>query len=192
MPPFRRPSARTIFRQVYDSVTSFLKNAATVILACAVILWFLASYPRPENSSQTGHVRESYAGQLGHLIEPVIRPLGYNWELGVAIIASFAAREVFISSLSTVYNLEKKQGDEEHKSLIGVLKQRGREGTFSLAAALSLMVFYVFCCQCMSTLAVTRRETGSWGWTIFMFSYMTTMAYVAALITYQVGIRFLA
>jgi ferrous iron transport protein B len=185
MPPFRRPSFKIVLREVYDRIVTFLKSAGTVILACSVVLWFLASFPQ-------GKIEDTFAGKIGHAMEPVIKPLGFNWEVGVGLLASFAAREVFISSLSTVYNLEKSKGDDEHKSLIGVLKEREHQGTFSVAAALSLMVFYVFCCQCMSTLAVTRRETGSWGWTIFMFTYMTTMAYVAALITYQVGIRVLA
>jgi ferrous iron transport protein B len=185
MPPFRWPSFKIVLREVYDRIVTFLKSAGSVILAFSVVLWFLASYPQ-------GKIEDTFAGKIGHAMEPVIKPLGFNWEVGVGLLASFAAREFFISSLSTVYNLEKDKGDEEHRSLIGVLKQREQEGTFSLAAALSLMVFYVFCCQCMSTLAVTRRETGSWGWTIFMFSYMTSMAYIAALITYQVGIRFLA
>lgn len=178
MPPFRIPSVVTAARDVIDRVALFLKSAGTVILACSVVLWFLASYPK-------GEVRHTLAGQIGTAMEPIIKPLGYNWEIGVGLLASFAAREVFISSLATVYNLQDEESSAE--SLTQVLQHKRAQGTFTLATALSLMVFYVFACQCMSTLAVCRRETGSWGWTIFMFGYMTALAYGAALVTYQIA-----
>lgn len=182
MPPFRLPSLKLALREVYDRIILFLKSAGTVILACSIVLWFLASYPQ-------GDVKDTFAGKIGTTIEPVIQPLGYNWEIGVGLLASFAAREVFISSLSTVYHLQEEGSSD---SLLTVLKNKQAEGTFTLATALSLMVFYVFACQCMSTLAVCRRETGSWRWTAFMFTYMTALAYIAAYITYQTASRFLS
>ncbi|MCC6954180.1 MAG: ferrous iron transport protein B, partial [Deltaproteobacteria bacterium] len=185
MPPFRAPSMRIVLRQTWDSVVSFLKNAGTIILACAIVLWFLASYPKQDERSDTPPVENSYAGQIGHAIEPLIRPLGYNWEVGVALLASFAAREVFVSSLATVYSLEAE--DDSSASLVQRLQEKRSKGEFSTLSAVSLMVFYVFACQCMSTLAVCRRETGSWGWTAFMFVYMTSLAYVSALAVYQGG-----
>lgn len=188
IPPFRRPSFRVVIRGVIDRVMNFLKDVGTVILACSIVLWFLASYPRVGPEFQGNKVQQSYAGQLGTLLEPVIRPLGFNWEIGTSILASFAAREVFISSLSTIYNL---QGEEDgSESLTRLLAQKKGEGFFSLPTALSLMVFYVFACQCMSTLAVCHRETGSWKWTAFLFCYMTVLAYVASFLVFRIGQRF--
>lgn len=189
MPPLRRPILRVVLRGAYDSVISFLKNATTIILACSVIVWFLASYPKAAEGFKGNPVQASYAGQLGTALEPIIEPLGFNWEIGIGIISSFPAREVFVSTLATIYNI----GDDsdEHEGLIANLQQRNRDGSFPLITAVSLMVFYVFACQCMSTLAVCKRETGSWGWTFGMFAYMTILAYLASLVTYQVGSRLL-
>lgn len=183
MPPIRRPMLKIVFREVFDRVLVFLRSAGTIILACSILLWFLASYPKPPAGYEGSKVKYSFAGQLGSAIEPAIRPLGFNWEIGVGIIASFAAREVFVSALSTVYNLE--NDDTDSSSLVALLRAQKEEGRFTTRSAISLMVFYVFACQCMSTLAVCRRETGSWGWTAFMFSYMTVLAYVSAFAAYN-------
>ena len=188
MPPLRRPVLRVVVRNAYDAVLSFLKNASTVILACSIVVWFLASFPKPDGEYHGNPVEVSYAGKMGKAIEPVIKPLGFNWEIGFGIISSFPAREVFVSSLSTVLNVSDSE-DDYHRSLIELLQKKREEGSFSTYTAVSLMVFYVFACQCMSTLAVCRRETGSWRWTFFMFGYMTTLAYVASLLTYQIGVR---
>ncbi len=182
MPPFRLPALTTVLRDIVDRVLLFLKSAGTVILACSIVLWFLASFPQ-------GAPEKSFAGRIGHSMEPVIAPLGFNWEIGVGILASFAAREVFVSSLATVYKIEGDAHDTS-SSLIATLKKRRADGSFSLASALALMVFYVFACQCMSTLAVCRRETGSWRWPAFMFGYMTILAYSAAFITYRIAAAF--
>ena len=186
MPPYRLPIGRNVARSVLDAVSSFLKSAGTVILSITVLLWFLASYPRDPSGelSKQAVLRNSYAGQIGQLIEPVIKPLGFNWEIGVSVLASFAAREVFVSSLATVYNLQ-EEDDDSSKNLIELLKEKRREGTFSSATAASLLVFYVFACMCMSTLAVCKRETGSWAWAGVMFSYMTILGYTLAALTYH-------
>jgi ferrous iron transport protein B len=184
MPPFRMPSFRLIFRDVWDRIRIFIRSAGTVILACSVLLWFLASHPLSEAGSAPA-VKESYAGMLGNVIEPVIRPLGFTWEIGIGIIASFAAREVFVSSLATVYNLS--DVEDTQRSLVELLQHGAKESGFSTAGALSLLVFYVFACQCMSTLAVCRRETGSWRWPLLMFVYMTVLAYGAAYITFSLS-----
>jgi len=187
MPPFRMPVFKGVFRDIFDRIVLFLKSAGTVILACSIALWFLASYPQ-------GKIENSYAGRIGAAMEPVIKPLGFNWEIGIGILASFAAREVFVSSLATVYNIaESEEGDDESKQrgLISVLKEKRASGNFTTLTALSLMIFYVFACQCMSTLAICRRETGSWKWTGVMFAYMTALAYGASLLTYQLGMRIL-
>lgn len=135
------------------------------------------------------HLRNSYAGRLGHLIEPVIAPLGFDWKIGVSLIASFAAREVLVSTLSIIYNVGKDE-NEESETLISAIKDAKNdkgETVWTPLTALTLMVFFVLAIQCMSTVAVVRRETNSWGWTIFMVVYMTGVAYIAALLTYQGG-----
>ncbi len=189
LPPYHLPSLKDVSRNVLDRVLIFLKDAGTVILACCVVLWFLASYPRNE-SGDAPDVRHSYAGHFGSAVEPVIQPLGFDWRIGVSLLASFAAREVFVSSMATVYNLENV--DERSDSLINELRATKNHLTgenYGLPVALSLMVFYCFACQCMSTLAVCRRETGSWRWPAFMFLYMMVLAYAGSLITYQLAIR---
>ncbi len=187
LPTMHFPAFKNILREVFDSVITFLKSAGTVILACSVVLWAMASYPKAPPNYNDNPVKYSIAGRIGLAMEPAIKPLGYNWEIGVGILASFAAREVFISSLSTVYNLAST--DDDNTTLIETLKQKNEEGTFSTASAISLMIFYVFACQCMSTLAVCKKETGSWGWTAFMFFYMTGLAYVCSFIFYQTAIK---
>lgn len=179
IPPLRLPSIKIVLREVIDRIIIFIKGAGTIILACSILLWFLASYPK-------GDLKDSYAGRIGHFIEPAIKPLGFNWEIGVGILASFAAREVFVSTLATVYNIEDK--DSSSLTLTQALKNKNTSGEYSLAAALALMVFYVFACQCMSTLAVCKRETGSWKWPVFMFVYMTSLAYVMGFIVYRLAL----
>jgi ferrous iron transport protein B len=140
-------------------------------------------------SGEGAQLRNSFAGRLGHLLEPVIRPLGFDWKIGVALIASFAAREVLVSTLSIIYNVGKNE-DEKSQTLISAIRDAkddtGRT-VWTPLTALTLMVFFVLAMQCMSTLAIVRRETNSWSWPLFMLSYMTGIAYVAALLTYQGG-----
>lgn len=193
VPPYRMPQLRSVVYQVWDKVFVFVKNAGTVIMACSILLWVLATYPTQENASPADAIASSYIGQIGQLIEPIVEPLGYDWKIGVGIVASFAAREVFVSSMALLHNLE--DANEESESLLTAIRTARDPETnqllYSLPTALSLMVFFVFACQCMSTLAVVRRETGSWNWPAFMFVYMTVLAYSAALLTYQLGIRWI-
>ena len=142
-----------------------------------------------EEAKEGAALRNSYAGRLGHLIEPAIAPLGFDWKIGVALIASFAAREVLVSTLSIIYNVG-KDANEESVSLISAVRDAKRDdGTpaWTPLTALTLMVFFVLAMQCMSTVAVVRRETNSWSWTLFMVAYMTVLAYVGAFLTYQGG-----
>jgi ferrous iron transport protein B len=133
-------------------------------------------------------IRNSFAGRLGRLIEPAIRPLGFDWQMGIGLIASFAARETLVSTLSIVYNVD--DGGEQSGSLIeavrGARRPDGRPAWTPLVAV-SMMVFFVLACQCMSTVAVVKRETNSWRWPLFMVSYMLALAYVASLVTFQGG-----
>ena len=207
LPPYRVPNVRTILQNMYLRAWMFVKRAGTVILAISIILWGLMYFPRSADNASaatanqvevaTGNaplpesvqLQNSYAGRLGHAIEPLIRPLGYDWKIGVALIASFAAREVLVSTLSIIYNVGKDE-NEESESLTGAVRNAKRpDGTlvWTPLTALSLMVFFVLAMQCMSTLAIVRRETNSWRWPLFMLGYMTVLAYVGALITYQGG-----
>lgn len=138
---------------------------------------------------ESEQLRQSYAGKLGHALEPVIQPLGFDWKIGVALIASFAAREVLVSTLSIIYNVGKDENEESETLISAVRDAKDDNGktVWTPLTALTLMVFFVLAMQCMSTLAVVRRETNSWSWPIFMFVAMTAIAYVAALITYQGG-----
>ena len=184
IPTVRMPLIRSALREAYDRALTFINSAGTTILFCSVVLWFLASYPTPPTGYTGSRVEYSIAGKIGKTIEPVIKPLGFNWEMGVGILASFAAREVFVSTLATVYRLQ--DTDPDSQSLILTLQDKKAAGTFSTVSALSLMIFFVFACQCMSTLAVTRRETGGWFWPGVMFSYMTLLAYAASLTFYTI------
>jgi ferrous iron transport protein B len=142
-----------------------------------------------EPVAESEQLKHSFAGTLGHVIEPVIKPLGFDWKVGVALIASFAAREVLVSTLSIIYNVGKDE-NEQSQTLISAIKDAKTDDgapAWTPLKALTLMVFFVLAMQCMSTLAIVRRETNSWRWPLFMMSYMTGLAYVAAVITYQGG-----
>lgn len=207
LPPYRVPNFKTVLLNMFTRAGIFIKRAGTVILAISILLWALAYFPRTsaedisniqsstaaaaaEGSPDEGiQLRNSFAGQLGHLMEPVIEPLGFDWKIGVALIASFAAREVLVSTLSIIYNTG-ADSTEESPSLINAVRDAKKDDgskAWTPLTALTLMVFFVLAMQCMSTVAVVRRETNSWSWTIFMVGYMTGLAYLAALLTYQVG-----
>ncbi len=211
LPPYRLPNFRTVFQNMFIRAGLFLKRAGTVILAISIILWALTYFPRSAETVQSPasnvqsqeqvkaeggtsddegqQLQHSYAGKLGHAIEPVIQPLGFDWKIGVALIASFAAREVLVSTLSIIYNVG-KDSDAESPSLISAVRDAKKDdGTpaWTPLTALTLMVFFVLAMQCMSTVAVVRRETNSWWWALFMVGYMTGLAYLAAFLTYQGG-----
>ena len=202
LPPYRLPNLRTVFQNMLTRAWLFIKRAGTVILAISIILWALMYFPRTsendiartdavqgEQQASTNNLENSYAGMLGQTIEPAIAPLGFDWKIGVAIIASFAAREVLVSTLSIIYNVG-EDADEKDPTLISAIqnaKKADGSPVWTPLTALSLMVFFVLAMQCMSTLAIVRRETNSWSWVIFMFVYMTVLAYVASFITFQGG-----
>ena len=206
LPPYRVPDVRTVLQNMLTRAWLFVKRAGTVILAISIILWALAYFPRQvpvftpqegssdamvynEQVTQTEQLKNSFVGQLGHVIEPVIQPLGFDWKIGVALIASFAAREVLVSTLSIIYNVGKDE-TEESPTLISAIKDaKDEQGNtvWTPLTALTLMVFFVLAMQCMSTLAIVRRETNSWRWPLFQFAFMTLIAYGAAFATYQGG-----
>lgn len=167
MPTYKLPDARDFFINLWLRGWAFLKRAGMYIFTISVILWFLASYP----SSATS-IRESYAGMLGSWLEPLLKPIGFNLEIAIALVPGFAAREVAVGALGTVYAV---QAEGEGAGLAAAL-----QNAWSLPTALAFLAWYVFAPQCMATLAVARREMNSWRWTAFMFAYLFVMAYVAA------------
>jgi len=204
LPPYKRPLLRVVARHMWDRSRLFLRRAGTVILGINILLWFLASYPKiniHQNIHETNkthasqmageQLRHSFAGIMGHAIEPVIAPLGFDWKMGIGIIGSFAAREVFVSTMSTVYNVG--SGDESGGStrdLETALQSQTRpDGSpvYTPLLAVTLMVFYVFALQCVSTVVVVRRETNSWKWPLFQWLYMGALAWILAFITWHGG-----
>jgi ferrous iron transport protein B len=221
LPPYRVPVPAVLLRSTWQQVRSFLVGAGTIILALTIVLWALLHYPRSSESAERyasarasieatvpaadrdaalaelsgrergDQLRHSLAGRLGHVLEPLIEPLGFDWRIGVGILGAFAAREVFVSTMGIVFDIS--EADERNEPLRDALRSaRRRDGSALMTplTGVSLMVFFVLACQCMSTLAVVRRESGSWGWPAFLFAYQTAVAYTAALFVYQGG-RFL-
>lgn len=191
LPPYRVPMMKSILRQVYTRGKVFITDAGKIIMVISICLWFLASFPRNETDSRTNpNIKYSYASKIGHMIEPVIQPLGFDWKIGIGLVTSFAAREVMVSTMATIYNVE-GEGDKII-SLTDALKNDvdpvSGKHVYTPLVALSLMVFYVYAAQCMATFAVVRRETNSWKWPLFMIVYMTGLAYFASLIVYQGGL----
>jgi ferrous iron transport protein B len=196
LPPYRLPDPRSTVRMMLERAGVFLREAGTMILACTIVLWVLLSFPRvspppggelPEAARQHA-LAGSYGGRLGHAIEPALAPLGFDWKIGVGIIGAFAAREVFVSTLGLVYGVG-EQDDEAIPLRQRIQAERRPDGgpRYTPLVGLSLMVFFALACQCMSTLAVTRRETRSWRWPAFMFVYMTVLAWTASFVVYQGG-----
>jgi ferrous iron transport protein B len=208
LPPYRVPSLRATFKMVWERASVFLREAGTVILACTIVLWALLSYPKPPEevtaradapaavraaapaAQPAGKMPIEYSlgGKLGKAIEPVIEPLGFDWKLGIGIIGAFAAREVFVATMGLVFGLDELD-DEAVPLRERIRNDRSASGrpTYTPLVGLSLMVFFALSCQCMSTLAVVRRETRSYRWPLFMFAYMTALAYAASFVVYQGG-----
>lgn len=215
LPSYRAPSWRTILPGVRDRSLLFVRKAGTVILATSICLWFLGSYPRHTPASAPVEARlaaavasgdsvavaaaerdldavrleHSWAGRVGRAIEPVIEPLGFDWRIGIGLITSLAAREVMVSTMATVFHLG--GADEESASLRDQLRTavdpRTGERAYSPLIGVSLMVFFVLACQCMSTVAVVRRETESWRWPILMLVLMNSLAWLASFAVFQIG-----
>jgi ferrous iron transport protein B len=210
LPPYRRPVLKSVLQRVFERCRVFVRDAGTIILACSIVLWAALYFPRgssftmmrggekPAESADVSAVvekvdtgvQDSYAGRLGRFIEPAIRPLGFDWKIGIGLLASFAAREVLVSTLGLVYGVG-RGADEESVPLREAIRKEADPVTkapvYTPLVGLALMVFFVLACQCMSTLAVVRRETGSWKWPAFMFAYMTVLAWVGAFVVYQGG-----
>jgi ferrous iron transport protein B len=211
LPVYRMPRWKNVAFSMYDRSRAFVFQAGKVIIAVSVILWVLASYgpgdrfqrieqkytqPRYtqhlkpdeiEKAIKSEKLENSYAGVLGHVIEPVIRPLGFDWKIGIALITSFAAREVFVGTMAAIYSVD---GDAEKMESVQKKMSEAKNAVtgqpaFSLAVAFSLMMFYAFAMQCASTVAVVYRETKNWKWPAIQFAYMTVLAYVASFLAYN-------
>jgi len=190
LPPYRAPVVRGIVQRMWERAVVFIRRAGTVILALSIILWALLHYPKPATPepTQSEILSHSIGGRMGHAIEPVIAPLGYDWKIGIGLVASFAAREVFVSTMGQIYNIEDAKEDNEDLRT-QMRDERRADGTpvFTPLVCLSIMVFYVLAMQCISTVAIVRRETNSWRWPLFQIAYMTVLAWVGAFVVYQGG-----
>ena len=207
MPDYRIPMVKNVLIQMIEKTKAFVFGAGKIILAISVLLWILASYGPTEaftnaeeivrkehvNLSESelevkiaAHKLEnSFIGVLGKGIEPVIKPLGYDWKIGIALITSFAAREVVVGTLATIYSV----GTEDEASIKSKMQREVHSGSgtavYNLASGISLLLFYAFAMQCMSTLAIVKRETNGWKWPIIQLVAMTTIAYLSALMAFQ-------
>jgi ferrous iron transport protein B len=193
MPSYKAPALKSVLLHVWERAMLFIKRAGTVILGLSILIWAAKTYPKTPGADPSVQLANSIAGHAGHFIEPVIKPLGYDWKIGIGLITSFAAREVFVSTMSIIYAVDEDTQDEnELPNKLAAERWPDGRPVYTPLACLSLLVFYVFAMQCMSTLAVVRRETGSWKWPAFQLIYMTGTAYGLALLVYQIGKMFVA
>jgi ferrous iron transport protein B len=176
MPPYRWPTLRSLGLRLVDRSKVFLRRAGTVILLVIIVLWVLENLPM--KNGKPPEIADSFAGMIGHAVEPVIKPLGFNWKIGIGLVSSIAAREVIVGTLGTIYHSE---GTEDSVGL-----RKALQSDLTPGGAVALLVFFAFAMQCMSTIAVVRRETGGWKWPAIQFTYMTFLAYLCALITNEV------
>ena len=190
LPAYQPPRLKEILRHMTERGWLFLKNAGTIILAISMVLWALTTYPKHPDpaATSTEQIAHSFAGRAGHAIEPVIKPLGFDWRVGIGLITSFAAREVFVSSMGVIFGVESEDEDTTPlRDALQAAKWPDGAPLFTPLVCLTLMVFYVFAMQCMATLAVVKRETNSWRWPLFQTFYLTGTAWLVCLVLYQTG-----
>ncbi|MSR29984.1 MAG: ferrous iron transport protein B [Gemmataceae bacterium] len=213
LPSYKRPSGQVVAMRVWDGAWSFMRRAGTLIAATMVLVWAVLYFPHQypgggtyperiatEKENQTKNAllsewkSQSYLGRAGHLIEPLVKPLGWDWRIGVATLASFPAREVVIGTLGIIFGIGQDENEAGQNDLEKALRNArwndkpGGKPLFDIPTALSLMVFFALCSQCVSTLVVIKQEAGHWGWALFTFVYMTVLAYAGAFATYQIGV----
>ena len=186
LPTYRIPDIRSIALGLYDRATIFLKRVGGIIVALSILLWVLVTFPQPPDNASMPAINYSLAGQLGHLIHPIFAPIGFTWEICIALIPAMAAREVVIAALGVIYAMS---GDEDTVTQSLLSQISGPDG-WGLATGLSLLVWFIFAPHCLATLATIRRETGSWKQPIIMATYLFALAYIFSFITYQVASKF--
>lgn len=210
LPTYRPPRAKTVVQTMLSKARIFVTDAGKIIMVISLVLWALSSYgpagrmqkieaayeqqaalhPQAKDSLQielnTAKLENSYAGILGKSLEPVIKPLGYDWRIGIALVTSFAAREVFVGTMATLFSVADAEQGTLLRDKMAAAKKRNGEPLFTLATGVSLMIFYLFAMQCMSTLAIVRRETRSWKWPVIQLVYMTGIAYVMSWLAYWI------
>lgn len=191
LPPYRFPNIISIIKSASKRVTLFLKNAGPIILGLSLVIWVATTFPNYDTSNEAERLKQSYAGQAGQWIEPALKPMGTDWRVGTAILSSFAAREVFVSSLTLLLGYDPAEVGEPglFKSLKKVQKEDGSP-LFTPASMIALLVFFIFALQCSSTTAVIAKETNSWAIALCQFAIMNVLAYTFAVITYQLISRF--
>ena len=186
LPTYRIPDIRNIALGLYDRATIFLKRVGGIIVALSILLWVLVTFPQAPDNASMPAINYSLAGQLGHLIHPIFAPIGFTWEICIALIPAMAAREVVIAALGVIYAMS---GDEDTVTQSLLSQISGPDG-WGLATGLSLLVWFIFAPHCLATLATIRRETGSWKQPIIMATYLFALAYIFSFITYQVASKF--
>ena len=195
LPPYRRPTLGLLASQIGGSAYAFLRRAGTLILAASLLVWALLAFPRAPEQAQLGEVErgqaqieQSFAGRIGHALEPAIAPLGFDWRIGIGLVSSLVAREVIVSTLGQIYAVSDTDDFAGLRTaLVEDVDPRTGQRKFGLPAALSLLVFFVFALQCSSTIVLMARETGSWKWPALAFSYMLGLAYGASFLTYRIA-----
>lgn len=190
LPTYKVPSAKAVARLVFERCRVFIMQTGTVILALSVILWALLTFPAQDAATDAERLEHSFGGKLGHVIEPAIQPLGFDWRIGIGLVASFAAREVLVSTLGQVYSLDADVEPDSpalRDALLADIDPATGKPHFTPLVGVSLMVFFVLAMQCLSTVATVKRETNSWRWPIAQLIYMNGLAYLASLFVYQGG-----
>jgi ferrous iron transport protein B len=201
LPPYRVPTLRAMLMQMYDRSRMYVRKAGTIILAISIVLWAISAYPKPKqyevdravaagqvtltaeqiSADRAGEdLRASFAGRIGHALEPVLKPMGFDWRLGTGLIGAFAAKEVFVAQMGIVYSLG--EADESSESLRHALRR-----DYSPLVGFSLMLFLLVATPCMATVAITKRETGGWKWALIQFFGLTGLGYLLAVAVYQLG-----
>jgi ferrous iron transport protein B len=194
LPSYKCPSPRTVLFRMVERGWVFVRCAGTLILSVSILVWAALYYPHDPQATHQQQQRESYLGRAGRVIEPAVRPLGWDWRIGCAVLASLPAREIVVATMGVMYHLDDEPATASPpanalwaEKLRHVTWDGSQRPVFTVPVALSIMVFFALCAQCAATLAVIRRETNSWRWPAFTFGYMTTLAYFGAMATYQLG-----
>ncbi len=190
LPSYQVPDPREVLLRVLERCRAFVVCTGPIILALSVVMWALLTFPRQELGEEPAALEHSFAGRIGSAIEPAIEPLGFDWRIGIGLVASFAAREVLVSTLAQVFGHADPADDAPALShtLRRAVNPRTGKPVFTPLVGVSLMVFFVLAMQCLSTFATVRRETNSWRWPLLQLAYMNTLAYLASLTVYQLGL----